>query len=146
MSLRPKRSRRRGSSLIETALLLPVAVLLCLGGLDFTRLYITGARLEAAATTAASEAARQPENLEPARFLGLADLPHDEASEVSVAIVCACSNAPQAWAECREISCGAGHRRRYARAVAETGFSTVGRYPGVDSQSRLRREHFVRAE
>lgn len=140
------RNRRRGSSLIETALLLPVAVLLCLGGLEFSRIYIATAQLEAAATVAASEAARRPDDLAPARDLALADLPASGGVSVEVEIVCACAATPEQWGSCEAVRCGAGERRRYARALAESEFQTVGRYLGVQAPSRLRREHFVRAE
>ena len=141
-----QRNRRRGSAILETALLLPVAVLLCLGGWDFSRLYMAGAQLESSAAVAAAYAARETHDLAPAEALGWEDLPDSPQSSVSVEIVCACSAAPQAWGACEEIACDAGERCRYARAVAEMGFVTVGRYPGVPVQSTLRREHFVRAE
>ncbi len=141
-----RRDGQRGSSLIETALLLPVAVLLCLGGLDFSRAYTTAAQLEASAATAAAQGARTPENLDAARALGLANMPGGADSSVSLEIICACSSAPTAWAACEQLQCTGDTRRLYARAVAQTGFATIGRYPGVQSRTQLRRERFVRAE
>jgi|GEM_PF-3627920 len=146
MKTRRDHRRRRGASLIETALLLPVAVLLTLGGLDFSRIYVAGAQLEAAAATAASQAAREPEALEAARAAALANLPADTEPRISIEMVCACSTAPEQWGPCEQTRCGRGEARRYARAAASAGFATVGRYPGVPSESRLERQHFMRAD
>ncbi len=146
MSNRKHSPRRRGSSLIETAMLLPVVVLLGLGGLDFSRVYVTGAQLEAAAAAAAAEAARRPEEPEAARALALENLPSDAEPQVSIEIVCACPGVPSTWIACEQTRCEAADRRRYARAVASATFHTVGRYPGVPARSRLKRERFVRSE
>jgi Flp pilus assembly protein TadG len=136
---------QRGSSVIETALLLPVAMLLCLGGLDFSRAYIAAARVEASAAATAAQGARSPRNLDAARTLGLANLPGGTESTVSLEIVCACSSAPTVWATCEQLQCQ-GAKRRYARAVAQSSFRTIGRYPGLQPETKLRRERFVRAE
>ncbi|MBI1352927.1 MAG: hypothetical protein GC160_01175 [Acidobacteria bacterium] len=146
--MKARTSRRheptRGSSLIETAFVLPIAILLCLGAWDFSRLYISAADLEAAATVAAVQGARAPEDLAAARSLALKDL--DPDGEVSLEPVCACPSAPSAWAACEQIACGAESPRRYIRAVASSSYFTFGRYPGIESPARLERERFVRVE
>ena len=104
--MKPQREadRRRGASILEAAIVLPVALLLCMGAMDFSRLAVSAARLQAASATAAAQGAREPDDLDAARRLALADL--DPQSSISLEPVCVCPSAPSARAACEQLRCG----------------------------------------
>ena len=122
----PRPSVRRGNSIVEFAVCLPLALYLLLGAADFGRFYVEAAEVEALAQSRARLAAA------------------DDRGE-GTAVFSECAGLPALPGASVDAPCPDGAPRSvYVRATVERSFQTIGRYPGVSAETTIRREAALR--
>src|SRR5437867_1729893 len=127
------RAAQSGAALIEFALILPLLLLLLLGGMDLGRVYYY-----AMAVTQAARAGAQYGAASVARsidFAGMEQAARDAAQDIGTVTatadrLCECSDGTPA--DCRTGTCGAeGRPRIYVRVTTEVTFRALIPYPGI---------------
>ena len=126
-----RETARRGGSLLEVALFVPILLYVLVAVGDFARYYVEASRLSEAAVRAARQAA-QGEQREP-------------SASIRIESFCACPAEPGKRFACGDASCESyGEPARYVQASAEKPFAFMARYPGMPSNLTLRRTAGVR--
>jgi hypothetical protein len=123
---------RRGGSLLEVALFVPILLYVLIAVGDFARYYVEASRLSEAAVRAVRQAAQ-------------GELQEPSAASIRIDSFCACPTEPAKRFACGDASCESyGEPARYVQASAEKPFAFVARYPGIPSNLTLRRSAGVR--
>ena len=154
--------KRRGSTLVEFALVAPLMLLLCLGATDFGRLFYHAVITANAAGVGAFHGAQS--NVA-AGQTGLMELKaKDEARNLPAADTsavannfCDCPNNPvtedgngalQNTVDClNATACGAyGAPRAFVRVQAANTFRTLGPYPGIPYTTQVGQHAFMRVQ
>jgi hypothetical protein len=109
---------RRGSALVETALLLPLAMFLLLGVTDAGRLCSAHASLAAAARAASQHAVREPAATAAALEQTAQQAAGDPRIHTSVRRFCQCAHRPLGQLQPDPCDAGCPERRVYLRIEA----------------------------
>lgn len=145
------RTKRSGSIMVEAALVIPLAFLLCVGAMDFARLFYHALTIKGASSGAALYGAQQ--QLTAGDIAGMTTRATDDASNLNGVTatptqVCKCPGAdPFPCADYNETVCnGYGEPNVYVRVQVNQDFSTLGRYWGIPDQTNIREASWMRAK
>lgn len=142
---------RRGSIMVEAALVVPLAFLLCVGATDFARLFYHALTVKGASSGAALYGAQ--ELLRSGDISGMesratADAGNLEGVTATPTQVCKCPNDPPfSCVDYNTTVCaGYGKARAYVRVQVNQDFATVGRYWNVPNQTNIREASWMRVQ
>ena len=143
---------RRGQSLVELALTLPVLGILLIGTIDFARVYYAAMAIDQAARAGAaygaqSVAASGDDAGMAQAALSAANLdltPAVTAASVHATHWCACADGTQV--SCASGTCTEGVPRVYVSVEVDRTFQTLFPYPGIPSTVRLNRTATLRVQ
>jgi Flp pilus assembly protein TadG len=124
-----------GTSLIETALLLPVLLLMMVGAVDFGRAYYAAIEVQSAAEAGALYGVQYPSDAAGMVLAAKADAT-DITGIAPVAIYgCECFDGTSAVASCTATptTCGTNNFVNYAEVDTTATYTTLLRYPGIPS-------------
>lgn len=135
-----RRNNRRGSAMVEMALMLPLVLMMCMGAVDFGRLFYHAVTTINAAGTGAHYGSH--DNIIAGDLAGIEQRAADDAKDVTGATVsasqlCGCPTSSGGFAkvDCVDLattSCaGYGVPRAYVLVNVGEKFQTVGTYPGI---------------
>ena len=144
----------RGGTMVEFALTFPLLLLLCLGTMDFGRLFFHGVTIANAAATGAFYGAQNNVNF--SNYSVMADRVTEDAKNLddvtaSATSFCECPGSPPTDISCSEATnrkaCGDyGYPRAYVRTTATHTFQTLVNYPGITHEVKLDRNAFMRVQ
>jgi Flp pilus assembly protein TadG len=130
-----------GSSLIETALMLPVLFLLLMGVVDFGRAYYLAIEVSQAAHTAALYGSQNPNDvagMQSAAVADALDVPGFTTASVTVTYGCECSDGSSPVASCTtNPACGGMIIVNYVQVTTSASYSAMFPYPGIPSPLSL---------
>lgn len=139
-------NNRSGNSFIETAILLPVMLLMCCGATDFARVVYAGIEIANAARAGASFGALGPGNsgntsgMTQAALADAADLGSTVTASASNFCTCSGSTVP-----CT-TTCSGATPDGYVSVTANYTFNSLIPYPGVPSTVVLSRTARMRVQ
>jgi hypothetical protein len=142
----------RGAATAELGVLLPLILVLVLGGIDFGRALYELNVVASAATAGAKYGAHDATHS--GNFAGMEDAALDdlrqsvEVADVAVAAdrYCVCDDGTEIDCFTGTCSGGPGERRSYVRVRIEKPFNTLFPYPGVPDSVTLSREARMRVQ
>lgn len=129
--------KSEGASLVETALLLPIMLLLAAGAVDFGRAYWTAIEIESAAHAGALYGIQNPTDtsgMVTAANLGADGLP---ALQSTAAYGCECSDGSSPVADCSFIPLCDYNYVNYVSVTSTATFVPLMRYPGIPNSFTL---------
>lgn len=141
---------RRGASMIEFALIVPVMLLLTIGAVDFARIFIQSQAVTSAANSGVVFGARR--NVDSVNFQEMQDRALDDThgapgSTAAASMFCDCPSNPGVAVDCLSGSCPTyGKPRVYVRTTVTKQFETFGKYPGVPDSVDISRASFMRVQ
>ena len=137
-----------GMALTEFALILPLLLLLLLGGMDLGRVYFFAMAVTHAARAGVQYgAASVPRSM---NLAGIEQAARDAAKDIGTITatadrLCECSDGTPA--DCKNGNCGAeGKPRIYVRVIAQTTFRSLIPYPGIPDTVALSRTAQMRVQ
>lgn len=142
------RNDRRGSSLIETAILVPTLLTVCAGVMDFARIVYAGIELSNAARAGVQYGALTPGNsgdtagMQTAATNDAVDLTGVTATARNF---CGC-NSGTAEVSCTSTTSCATTPSGYVSVTANYTFTTLMRWPGLPQSVALSRTAVMRAQ
>lgn len=143
--------RRQGSIMVESALVIPLAFLLCVGAADFARLFYHALTVKGASSGAALYGAQ--ELIRSGDIAGMQTRAERDADNLdgiaaTPTQVCRCPGAdPFPCADYNTTVCsGYGLARAYVRVQVNQDFSTIGRYWNIPSQVNIREASWMRVQ
>jgi Flp pilus assembly protein TadG len=143
------KATRKGSVMVEAALVIPLAFLLCFGAADFARLFYHALTIKGASSGAALSGAQGTITSED--FAGMTSRAATDASNLNgitatPSQVCMCPGAdPFPCADYNTTVCtGYGPARAYMRGQVDQDFTTLGNYWGIPSQTNIREASWMR--
>jgi Flp pilus assembly protein TadG len=149
-ALRTNRTNRRGSALIELAIVIPVLLLMCCGAMDFARVIYAGIAIASAARAGVQFGAFSPGNAGDIAGMSQAAL-NDVANQglnnvtTSARIFCGCNNSTSE-VSCTAATCAGKTPSGYVEVTANYTFNTVVNYPGVPQSVVLNRTARMRVQ
>ena len=143
---------RRGQSLVELALTLPVLGILLIGTIDFARVYYAAMAVSQAARAGAAYGAQSVAKSGDDAGMAQAALttanldltPAVTAASVHATHWCACADGTQV--SCASGTCTEGVPRVYVSVEVDRTFQTLFPYPGIPSTVRLNRTATLRVQ
>jgi|SRR5580658_6003617 Flp pilus assembly protein TadG len=138
---------RRGGLLLESALMLPVLLLLAFGMVDFARIFRTGIVVSNAAATGAlygSASVANSSNTTAMQNAAIADANGQSGFAATASTFCTCS-AGGTSVSC-STTCGAGSVLIYVQVQTSAPFNTWFPFPGVPSSTTVRSTVTMRAQ
>ena len=143
---------RRGQSLVELALTLPVLGILLIGTIDFARVYYAAMAVGQAARAGAAYGAQSVSTSGDDAGMAQAALsaanldltPAVTAASVHATHWCACADGTQV--SCASGTCTEGVPRVYVSVEVDRTFQTLFPYPGIPSTVRLNRTATLRVQ
>ncbi len=150
-TLKQLKSNRRGSIMVELALVVPLTFLLCMGATDFARLFYHAVTVKGASGGAALLGAQ--DQLQSGGSAGMEARATSDADNLNgitatATTVCQCPNAaPFSCQDYAATTCtGYGAPRAYVRVQVDQDFSTLGRYWGIPNQTNIREASWMRVQ
>ena len=137
---------RRGQSLVELALTLPVLGILLIGTIDFARVYYAAMAVGQAARAQSVGTSGDDSGMAQAA-LTTANLdltPAVTAASVHATHWCACADGTQV--SCASGTCTEGVPRVYVSVEVDRTFQTLFPYPGIPTTVRLNRTATMRVQ
>ena len=137
---------RTGNSFMETALLLPLMLLLCFGTMDFARVVYAGIEIASAARAGVQFGAFTPGNsgntagMTQAALADAADL--GSSVTASASNFCSCSGSTVACSS----TCNGVAPNGYVAVTANYTFNSLFQYPGVPQTTVLSRTAKMRVQ
>lgn len=141
----PSRRDRRGSALVEFALLAPLLLLITAGTMEFSRVFYAATVVASAARAGVQlvvEDSANASNFTAIQNAALADGADVAGLTATASQFCQCSDGTT-------TSCGSGgcsSKRTYVQLLTSATFSTLGTYPMVPSSVILNGKAVVRAK
>lgn len=142
---------RSGSIMVEAALVVPLALLLCVGATDFARLFYHAVTVKGASGGAALYGAQ--ELLRSGDMAGMTTRATNDAASLtgvtaSPTQVCMCPNQPAfSCVDYNTTTCtGYGQARAYVRVQVDQDFKTLANYWGVPEQTNIREASWMRVQ
>ena len=143
----PLRNRERGTSFIETAILLPVLLMLCCGTMDFARVMYAGIEISNAARAGVQYGSLLPGNA--GDTAGMQQAALNDATDLGTSNVtatasnfCMCNGSS---VSCSDTTC-ATTPDGYVQVTASYTFNTVVHYPGLPQSITLSRTAKMRVQ
>jgi Flp pilus assembly protein TadG len=141
---------QKGNSLVEFAVTMPLAMVLCFAAGDFGRMFTEAAILAGAVNAGAIYGYRNVNYSADDPAIQSAILT-DSAQLSGVTAdsdqLCDCPNAPGVWISCNDTMCtDYGKPRVYLRASATKPFATLGLYPDIPSQVTISTAAYMRVQ
>lgn len=139
-------NNRNGNSFMETALLLPLMLLLCCGVMDFARIVYAGVEIAGAARAGVQYGALTPghsgdiSGMTQAALADATDL--GDSVTASASNFCACNGSN---VDCSS-TCDGGRPAGYVTVTANYPFNTLISYPGVPHSVVVSRTARMRAQ
>jgi Flp pilus assembly protein TadG len=146
MSFRRFWKEEKGTSFIETAILIPALLLLCCGSIDFTRIVYAGIEVTSAARAGVQYGALTPGNS--GNTTGMTQAALADASDLGSSVTataanfCLCSGST---ASCTSTCSGAAPDG-YVSVTANYTFTSLLRYPGLPQSVTLSRTAKMRVQ
>jgi Flp pilus assembly protein TadG len=138
---------RRGGLLLESALMLPVLLILTFGMVDFARIFRTGIIVSNAADTGAlfgSSSVANSSNTTAMQNAAIADAIGLSGFTATASSFCTCSAGGSA-VSCSTV-CGSGAILIYVQVQTSAPFKTLFPYPGVPSSTTVKSSVTMRAQ
>jgi Flp pilus assembly protein TadG len=134
-----------GSSLLETALLVPVLAFLLVGVADFGQAYYVAMEMGSAARTGALYGARNPTDT--AGMVAAAKLDAPDVKTFSSAAVygCECSDGSSPSSSCAVVPTCTYNALYYVQVNTSTTYTPMLKYPGIPASLVLRGQVRMRA-
>ena len=136
MSLIGLRDNRRGSSFIETAILIPVMLLMCCGTMDFARAVYAGISMASAARAGVQFGALTPGNS--GKTTDMAQAAKNDAADLGLDNVtattrnfCSCNDGGGEVACSGTVTCNGATPYGYVSVTANYTFRPVVPWPGI---------------
>ncbi len=148
-------SRRRGNTIVEFAVSVPVFLMMVMGAVDFGRLFYEATTLSNASESggiygaAGMQYATNANGVQAAAQADAADVTGFTATPI---LRCACPTSmtdfysETEWPCDTECTNGYGSPRVYVRTEVEKNFKTFGWYPGVPQSTEIDMNRWVRAQ
>jgi Flp pilus assembly protein TadG len=136
-----------GSSLLETALLVPVLAFLLVGVADFGQAYYVAMEMGSAAHTGAVYGARNPTDTAGMVAAAKLDAPDVKTFTSTATYGCECSDGTSASPSCAVVPTCAYNALYYVQVNTTTTYTPMLRYPGIpaslvlNGQVRMRAAH-----
>ena len=138
---------QRGSSLVETSLLLPLICLLLVGAVDFGRAYYIALEVDSAVHAGALYGVQEP--IDTAGMVAAARLDAGDLSNLQPVATygCECSDGSSTVASCSTPPNCAYNVVNYVNVTASSSYKTMLRYPGIpatfslSAKARMRSSH-----
>jgi Flp pilus assembly protein TadG len=146
-----RRRSCRGGAAVELAVLLPILIMVLLGGVDFGRAFFQAVAVRNAAAAAAQYAVYRASNtkdtagIEQVALNELSDTAAGEPITVAVQRFCTCANGSSVDCDSGTCDSTSGPRRTYIRVRVAQPFVTLFDYPGVPHTLPLAQEVYMRA-
>jgi Flp pilus assembly protein TadG len=141
---------QKGNSLVEFAVAMPIAMVLCFAAGDFGRMFVESAILAGAANAGAIYGYRNVSTAADASGIQnaiLIDSAQLSGVTASTEQVCDCPDAPKTWVSCNDTVCvNYGKPRAYLRARAAKQFETLGVYPNIPSLVNIDMSAYMRVQ
>lgn len=147
---RRRANRRRGGSMAEFAVTMPLLLLMTVAASDFSRMFWQSIVMSRAAESGAKYGAQN--NQSSAKYADMQRVASNSSSHIANATptaerVCDCPNAPGTWVDCLNTQCpNYGAPRAYARVSVEKTFSTLGYYPGLPRDANMTWRGYMRVQ
>jgi Flp pilus assembly protein TadG len=148
---RKNRNPRRGGSMVEFAVTMPLLLLMAVAAGDFSRMFLESTSMSRAAASGVKYGAM--DNRTSGEYATMQRLADNSASHVANAVatadrVCDCPDAPKTWVNCLTTSCpnSYGQPRAYARVGVAKTFSTMGYYPGIPQHTNIHMRGYMRVQ
>ena len=138
---------RKGTSFIETALLLPGLLLLCCGTMDFARVVYAGIEIAGAARAGVQYGALTPGNS--GDTTGMATAAKTDAADLGSTVTASASNfctCSGSTVDCSSTCTGGTTPDGYVSVTANYTFNTLLPYPGMPQTVTLSRTAKMRAQ
>jgi Flp pilus assembly protein TadG len=148
-SFKVSKGRRKGSSFIEFAILVPALLMMCCGTMDFARVFFAGIQIADAAHAGAQFGALTPGNS--GNTTGMAQAAVNDASDLGSSNVtasatnfCACDGV-SGTVSCSS-DCSGATPSGYVSVTANYTFNTLLQYPGLPASVVLARTAKMRVQ
>ncbi|RXS93900.1 pilus assembly protein [Silvibacterium dinghuense] len=130
-----------GSSLLETALVMPILLLLMAGAIDFGRAYSIAIEVESAAHAGALYGVQNPSDTAGMADAVKADAPNLAALTTTATYGCECFDGSQSSTNCVTVpvSCSGENYVNYAQVSASDTYTPIFPYPGIPSSIVLQK-------
>ena len=140
---------RQGSIMVESALVIPLAFMLCVGATDFARLFYHALTVKGASSGAALYGAQElirSGDISGMESRATTDVGNLAGVTAAPTQVCKCPDAPPfSCVDYNTTVCaGYGKPRAYVRVQVNQDFSTIGRYWNVPNQTNIREATWMR--
>jgi Flp pilus assembly protein TadG len=135
-NLARKRRAQRGQSVLETALLAPVLLLMLVGAIEIGRYAYVAIEATGAARAGVQYGAQSLIDSKDVAGIKLAasnDAPDLTQLNVTAKDLCACSNNPSQYVGCPAQRCGAGHPVVFLQVNTTAQVPSLFHYPGLPS-------------
>jgi len=157
----PHAERRRGASVMELAVLLPLLLVLFIGIIDFGRVFYTAMTISHAARAGVQYGAQN--NIRSGDFAGMRQAAQGSAGDVAGVTVtacryCRCADGTGSCTNCTDGSdgcstgsgclndCPTGAPQVFVRVTADKVFTTLFPYPGLPSTADLNRQAIMQVQ
>ena len=136
-----------GSSLIETAVLMPVMLLMLVAGVDFGRAYYMGIEVSAAAQAGANYGAANATDIAGMVAAAKLEVPDSTGLKPVATYGCECSDGSSQVAACGTAPTCAYNVVNYVQVTTTLAYKPLLPYPGIptsitlSSQARMRAAH-----
>jgi Flp pilus assembly protein TadG len=146
--LRSNRKNRKGTSILELALISPLLLLMVAGAADFGRVFYHAITLANAAGTGAFYGAQSP--IKSTDYKGIREVAQSDAADlgaidVNTNLFCNCPDGTQV--DCLVGSCpGYGAPRVYVKTQTSESFRPMVRCPGIPNPVKVGRTAYLRVQ
>ena len=140
---------RRGGAMLELVVAMPLLVLLCIGVMDYGRVYFTSVAVSNAARAGAEWGITYPAYaFDPARQQSFAKLDGAEAGTITVtsSTVCRCAATTVSCGSTTVCGSGYGEPRVFVTVTASKNVAMLLTYPGLPSTISIVRSATFRAQ
>lgn len=147
---RQKANRRRGGSMVEFAVTMPLLLLMTVAASDFSRIFWESIVMSRAAETGAKYGAESHQSS--SKYADMQRVASNSSSHIANATptaerLCDCPDAPGSWIDCLNTQCpNYGTPRAYARVSVTKTFSTMGYYPGLQRDTNMTWRGYMRVQ
>jgi len=146
-----RRDQRKGSSIVEFAILAPLLLMMTAGAADFSRMFLESTVMVGGASNAVKYGAQNV--ITSADTDVMVDIatgtPEDATGTQETADrVCDCPGSPGAWVDCISATCpsGYGKPRAYVRVRMNKSFQPLAAIPGLPESVALDFTEFMRVQ
>ena len=137
--------QEHGSSIIETAFIVPFMFLLISGAVDFGRAYYTAIEVSSAAHAGALYGVQNPTDITGMETAANNDAPDISGLKSTATYGCECPDGKSAVALCGSAPSCSDNYVLYVSVTSTEAFTPIIKYPGIPSSINLSRTTVMRA-